>query len=70
MATSLFDRIRQIKREHRPISRNIDRYEREIRLRLESIKREINHLDKHDQDLVTILVINGLHRTADEVLID
>ena len=70
MALSIFDKVREIKRGNPSIARNIDKYERDIRQSLESIHKQIGKLDQHDRDLVTILVINGLHRTADEVLID
>jgi len=69
MALSIFDKVKEIKRTNPDISKNIDTLEAEIRERLVGIKHEINKLDKKDMDLVTILVINGLHRTADEVLI-
>ncbi len=71
MALSIFDKVREIKKKYTAQSRHIDRFEREIRERLESIRTQVNKIaDKRDRDLVTILVINGLHRTADEVLID
>lgn len=67
---SIFDKVREIKSTHPHIAKTIDKNEKEIRRCLENIKHEITRLDKKDKDLVTILVINGLHRTADEVLID
>ena len=70
MALSIFDKVREIKRGNPTIANKIDKQEREIRLLLEEIRKQIKKLDQHDRDLVTILVINGLHRTADEVLID
>ena len=70
MALSIFDKVREIKRGNPAIARNIDKQERGIRENLEAIRKQISKLDQHDRDLVTILVINGLHRTADEVLID
>ena len=69
MAISLFEKVKEVKQSHPEITKNIDKYEKEIRERLHLIKQEINKLDKRERDLVTILVINGLHRTADEVLI-
>jgi hypothetical protein len=70
MALSLFEKVKQIKKSNPEVARNIDRLERQIRGCLEGIKQEIQKLDKKERDLVKILVINGLHRTADEVLID
>ena len=71
LAMSIFDKVREIKRKNPTVSRNIDKLEREIRDRLESVRTQIARVsEQHDRDLVTILVINGLHRTADEVLID
>jgi len=70
LAVSLFDKVRSIKNSNPAVARNIDRLEREIRERLESIQAQIAKLNKHDRELVTVLVINGLHRTADEILIE
>ena len=70
LAISIFTKVRDIKKTHPDVSRKIDRLEKEIRDRLVQIKGEISKLDRHDRDLVTILVINGLHRSADEVLVD
>ncbi|HEU4339740.1 MAG TPA: hypothetical protein VFS19_06700 [Planctomycetota bacterium] len=70
LAVSLFDKVRIIKGDHPGIARQIDRLEREVRERLESIRDQIAKLNRQDRELVTVLVINGLHRTADEVLIE
>lgn len=70
LAVSLFDKVKVIKSDHPGIARQIDRLEREVRERLESIREQIAKLDRRDRELVTVLVINGLHRTADEVLIE
>lgn len=70
MAVSIFERVREIKHGHPAIAKAIDLLEAEIRERLVQIRRQIGKLERQDRDLVTILVINGLHRTADEVLIE
>jgi hypothetical protein len=70
LAVSLFDKVKTIKGRHPAIARQIDRLEREVRERLESIRQQIAKLDRQERELVTVLVINGLHRTADEVLIE
>ena len=70
LAVSLFDKVRAIKANHQGVAKQIDRLEREIRERLESIRGQISKLNRQDRELVTVLVINGLHRTADEVLIE
>jgi hypothetical protein len=70
LAVSLFDKVRAIKGKHPGVARQIDRLESEIRERLDAIRGQIAKLDRHDRELVTVLVINGLHRTADEVLIE
>lgn len=69
MALSIFDKVREIKQANPDISRRIDSVEIEIRERLEVIRDEIAKLDKQDRDLVTILVINGIHRSTEEVLV-
>ncbi|HZL72082.1 MAG TPA: hypothetical protein VFC86_06465 [Planctomycetota bacterium] len=70
LAVSLFDKVRTIKSNHPGVARQIDRLEREVRERLESIRGQIAKLNRQERELVTVLVINGLHRTADEVLIE
>ena len=70
LAVSLFDKVKAIKSTNPAVARQIDRLEAEIRERLDSIREQIAKLNRHDRELVTVLVINGLHRTADEVLIE
>lgn len=71
MAMSIFDKVRAIKRAHPAVSRSIDGAEREIRDKLAEIRAQIDRLEhKEDRDLVTVLVINGIHRTTDEVLVE
>jgi len=70
IAISIFDKVREIKKANPEVSKAIDKLEAEIRERLVAIKKNIDKFNKKEKDLVTILVINGLHRTADEILID
>jgi hypothetical protein len=70
LAVSLFDKVRTIKSNHPGVAKRIDTLESEIRERLEAIREQIAKLSRQDRELVTVLVINGLHRTADEVLIE
>lgn len=70
MAVSIFEKVKQIKGAHPEIARRIDKLEIEIRERIVEIKKQIDRLEGKDKDLVTILVINGIHRTAEEVLVD
>lgn len=70
LASSLFEKVRDIKATHPLAARKIDALEREIRDRLQEIRRQISKFPKTDQELVKVLVINGLYRTADEVIID
>ena len=70
LAVSLFDKVKAIKISNPSVAKQIDRLEREVRERLELIRDQIAKLSPHDRELVTVLVINGLHRTADEVLIE
>jgi len=70
LASSLYEKVRDIKATHPTAARRIDALEREIRDRLQEIRRQILKFPKTDQDLVKVLVINGLYRTADEVIID
>ncbi|MCE9584715.1 MAG: hypothetical protein K8T20_19670 [Planctomycetes bacterium] len=69
-AVSVFDKVKRIKSDNPELSRKIDRLEAEIRKKLVEIRGLVAKLDTKDRDLVTVLIVNGVHRTADEVLID
>lgn len=66
----MFDRVRLIKRKHPDISRRIDGLEGEIREKLMAIKDAIDEFPNMEKELVTVLVINGIHKMCDEILID
>lgn len=69
-AASVFDKVKRIKTENPEVSRKIDRLEADIRKKLVDIKGLVSQLDEKDRDFVTVLIVNGIHRTADEVLIE
>jgi HAMP domain-containing protein len=68
MAGFIFNRVRQIMREHPGVSERIDELETEVRERFQQIKVAMTLLEKHDRELVAALVINSLTETAEEVL--
>lgn len=71
MALSIFDRVRRIKERDTASSRRIDALEKEIRDRMVEIRKLIDGIEApEDRELVSVLVINGIKRTADEVLVD
>ncbi len=70
MVTRLFDRVRAIKRRHPEHSRRVDGLEAEIRDRLMAIKDTVDEFPPNERELVTVLVINGIHKMCDEILID
>jgi predicted transcriptional regulator len=70
MVTKLFDRVRTIKQHHPELSRKIDGLEAEIRDRLMRIKDAIDEFPPMERELITVLVINGVHKMCDEILID
>lgn len=70
MVTRLFDRVRAIKRGHPEHSRRVDGLEAEVRDRLMAIKDTIDEFPPNERELVTVLVINGIHKMCDEILID
>ncbi len=69
MAKAIFERVRLIKKSHPEVARRIDEQEKGIRDRLAEIKKQIALLDRHEQDLVTLLVIQGLNKAAEEELV-
>ena len=70
LVTAMFDSVRLIKRKHPDISRRIDALEGEIREKLMAIKDAIDEFPNMEKELVTVLVINGVHKMCDEILID
>lgn len=70
MARSIFEKVRAIKAANPAVARKVDRSESEIRKLLEKIHADIGKLDRHDRDLVAIMVINGLYKAADEILVE
>ncbi len=70
MAANLFDTVKRIKSENEPLSRKIDALEADIRRKVVEIKALLDRFPAKDRDLVRVLIINGLHRTADETLLD
>lgn len=70
MVTRLFDRVRAIKRAHPELSQQVDRHEAEIRDRLMAIKDAVDEFPAMERELVTALIINGIHKMCDEILID
>jgi hypothetical protein len=70
IVTQIFDRVRMIKRKHPDLARRIDMLESEIRDRLMLISEAIGQFPKVERELVTVLVINGIHKMCDEILID
>ena len=70
IVTQVFDRVRQIKLKHPDQSRRIDVAERDIRDRLMRIKDTIDEFPRIEKELITVLVINGVHKMCDEILID
>lgn len=67
---SIFDKVKSIKQANPEVSKRVDALEKEIRDKMYEIKEQIKKLNREDQDLVTVLVIQGVHRAADEVFID
>ncbi|GIK54088.1 hypothetical protein EDM80_14055 [bacterium] len=70
LVTAMFDRVRLIKRKHPDTSRRIDTHESEIREKLMQIKDAIDEFPAMEKELITVLVINGIHKMCDEILID
>jgi hypothetical protein len=70
MVTRIFDRVRAIKRTHPELSRRVDYLESEVRDRLMAIKDCIDEFPTMERELVKVLVINGIHKMCDEILID
>jgi hypothetical protein len=70
MVSRIFERVREIKRRHPDLSRRVDVLESEVRDRLMAIKDTIDAFPAMERELITVLVINGIHKMSDEILID
>ncbi|MBE7491740.1 MAG: hypothetical protein HS108_08315 [Planctomycetes bacterium] len=70
MVTRIFDRVRTIKLKHPELSRRVDAQELRIRDCLMAIKDALDDFPAEERELITVLVINGVHKMCDEILID
>lgn len=67
MAKAIFDRVREIKQGNPDVARKIDEQERIVRHALHEIRRQIDLLDKQERDLVSLLVVQGIQKTTEDV---
>ena len=65
----IYLRVRQIKENNPNIAAEIDMNEWYIKEHMRTIRTFINQLPEDDRELVTILVIAGLHQLIDDVLV-
>ena len=65
----IYLRVRQIKESNPDFAAEIDMNEWFIKEHMSTIRTVINQLPQDDRELVTILVIVGLHKIIDDILI-
>ena len=65
----IYLRVREIKEENPDIAAEIDMNEWFLKQHMKTIRSVINQLPEEDKELVTLLVITGLHQMIDEQLI-
>ena len=65
----IYLRVREIKEENPDIAAEIDMNEWFLKQHMKTIRAIINQFPEEDKELVTILVITGLHQMIDEQLI-
>jgi hypothetical protein len=70
MVTRIFDRVRMIKLKYPESARKIDGQEARIRDCLMTINDSLDDFPNADRELIKVLVINGVHKMCDEILID
>lgn len=69
LAQILYEKIESVKKSHPGVSQQIDDLEEEIRASMIEMKVEIDNLPSdRDQKLVTVLLINDIHRSVEGVL--
>lgn len=69
LADSLVKRVQQVKVDHPEISASIDATEQRIQGLMETMRDVVRMLpEKKDRDLMTVLVINEVHRCVESLL--
>ncbi len=61
--------IQEVRDNHPELSEQIDTFEARMRERLAWIQEQIQTLPAEDRELVSTLVIHGIHRMTDEVFL-
>lgn len=61
--------LKEIQESHPQLAAKVDVFNQAFRERMEEVKKEIDRFPDEEQELVRILVINGMHKTADEVFL-
>jgi hypothetical protein len=71
LAADMMARVSEIKRKHPTRSADVDRIEDELRALMEAIRGELANLSEdRDRKLMTVYLINMVHRAADRILAD
>ncbi|MBK9974932.1 MAG: hypothetical protein IPP14_09180 [Planctomycetes bacterium] len=70
MVTRIFDRVRQVKMKFPELARRVDSQEAKIRDCMMTIRDTLDDFPTEERELITVLVINGIHKMCDEILID
>ena len=64
------EEIYRIKKKYPKVSKEIDQFCKNVQQSLKELDHEIQDIDqREDRDLVTVLVINGIHRMTDEIFL-
>lgn len=71
LAEDMLTRVGEIKRQYPVLSGDVDRIEDDLRTLMEEIRGELGTLDEErDRKLMTVFLINMIHRAADQILAD
>jgi hypothetical protein len=62
MAVSIFERVRQLKKQHPALSRHIDQNEKEIRAHLGEIRHEIATFPQKERSLAALVIFHRLRK--------
>ena len=69
LAKILFEKIKTIKQEYPVPSQTVDDLEEEIRESMNRLKEQLSRIENDEErKLMTILVINGIHRSVEGIL--
>lgn len=61
--------LKSIQEQHPDLAARVDVFSQQIRDKMQAIREQIDQFPMPEREMVQILVINGIHKTTDEVFL-